>query len=231
MDLDTLRAGTVETIRRGGGSRPDVLRVRYGDGQAILKDQNGCDAAFARVIGPLLAHREARALDALQGLAGVPALLGRPDRRSVLMEHLPATPIARASHSDWPAFFTALERLLDAMHDRGVAHCDLRSPDNTLVDESGKPVLVDFVASVRRTGAWNPVGRGIFRALCRVDEKAVIKLKSIVAPELIGADERELLEHGPVTHRAFRGLGIGIRKLTRKLFTRSRRGDSGGETR
>lgn len=231
MDLHVLRAGTVETIRRGGGSRPDVLKVRYGDRQAILKDHNGCDAAFARVIGPVLARREARALDALRGLAGVPALLGRPDRRSVLMEYLLARPITRATHSDWPAFFTALERLLDTMHDRGVAHCDLRSPDNTLVDESGKPVLVDFVASVRCAGAWNPIGRGIFHVFCRVDKKAVIKLKSIVAPELIAADERELLEHGPVIHRAFRGLGIGIRKLTRKLFTRSRRGDPGGDRR
>ena len=226
-DLHALRAGTLEIIRRGGGSRPDVLRVRYGEAQAILKDQNGCDAAFARLLGPLLAHREAKALDALRGLAGIPVLLARPDRRSILMAHLAATPIGRASHPDWPAFFTALENLLDAMHDRGVAHCDLRSPDNTLVDESGKPVLVDFVASVRRGGAWNPIGRWIFHLFCGVDEKAVIKLKSIVAPELIAPAERDLLEHGPILHRVLRGVGIGIRNLTRKLFTGSHRGGRG----
>ncbi|MFZ0488224.1 MAG: hypothetical protein WAL83_14605 [Arenicellales bacterium] len=208
-------------IRRGGGSRPDVLRVRYRGGQAILKDQNGCDRAFARLLGPLLAGREARALRALHGIDGIPALLARPDRRSILMEHVAARPITRTSHSDWPAFFEQLERLLDAMHERGIAHCDLRSPDNTLVDEVGRPVLVDFVASVRRASAWNPPGRWLFARFCGVDGKAVLKLKSIVAPELVAPEDRHLLEHRSPVHRAVRGLGMAVRTLTRKLFTRS----------
>lgn len=220
-DLTTLRAGTVEVLRRGGGSRPDVLRVRYGDGDAILKDQHGCDAAFGRLLGPLLAWREARALRRLHGTAGVPALLDRPDGRSVLMEYIPAVPITRATHSDWPAFFAALERLLDAMHQRGVAHCDLRSPNNTLVSDAGDPVLVDFVASVQDGRRWNPVGRWLFGLFCGVDRKAVIKLKAIVAPELVSDAEQPLLAHRTPLHRALRRTGMAIRSVTRKLFTRS----------
>lgn len=224
-DLKQLRAGTVEVLRRGGGSRPDVLRVRHDDTDSILKDQNGCDAAFARLLGPVLAWREARALRRLHGVVGVPELLGRPDSRSVLMEYIPAAPITQASHDDWPAFFAALERMLDAVHDRGVAHCDLRSPNNTLVSDAGDPVLVDFVASVRRGRPWNPVGRWLFGLFCRVDRKAVIKLKSIVAPELVTDDERPLLKHRAPAHRALRRIGIAIRNATRRLFTRS--ADSG----
>lgn len=219
-DLNTLRAHTVEVMRRGGGSRPDVLRVRHDDGDAILKDQNGCDAAFARLLGPLLAWREARSLHRLHGIAGIPALRGRPDRRSVLIEYIPAVPITRAAHADWPVFFTALERLLDTMHDRGVAHCDLRSPNNTLVSEAGDPVLVDFVASVHQGRPWNPAGRWLFALFCRVDRKAVIKLKSIVAPELVTEAERPLLEHRAPAHRALRRTGIVVRNVTRQLFTR-----------
>ncbi len=220
-DLTSLRAGTLEVLRRGGGSRPDVLRVRCGDGEAILKDQNGCDTAFARLLGPLLAWREARALRRLHGLAGVPDLLDRPDSRSVLMAYVPAVPITKAAHSDWPAFFAALDRLLEAMHERGVAHCDLRSPGNTLVDEAGEPVLVDFVASVHDSRPWNMPGRWLFGLCCGVDRKAVIKLKAIVAPELVTESERPLLEHRSVLHRALRRTGIVIRNVTRKLFTRS----------
>lgn len=219
--LKALRAGTVEVLRRGGGSRPDVLRVRCGDADAILKDQNGCDTVFARLLGPLLAWREARSLRRLQGVAGVPALIDRPDSRSLLMEYIPAVPITRASHADWPAFFAALDRLLDAMHQRGVAHCDLRSPNNTLVSDAGDPVLVDFVASVHDARSWNPVGRRLFGLFCGVDRKAVIKLKSIVAPELVTEAERPLLEHRIPMHRALRRTGIVIRNVTRKLFTRS----------
>ncbi len=220
-DLKTLRAGTLEVLRNGGGSRPDVLRVGYGDGEAILKDQGGCDAAFARLLGPLLAWREARSLRRLQEVPGVPALLARPDSRSVLMEYIPAAPLTKASHPDWPAFFAALEQLLEAMHSRGVAHCDVRSPDNTLVSNTGDPVLVDFVASVHDAGIWNPLGRWLFRLFCGVDRKAVIKLKSIVAPELVAEHERHLLEHRAPLHRAVRRFGIVIRDATRKLFTRS----------
>lgn len=220
-ELPALRANTIEVIRRGGGSRPDVLRVRHRGGQAILKDQNGCDRAFARLLGPLLAAREARALSALHGLAGIPSLLARPDRRSILMEDIAAKPIARSQCTDWPVFFERLDRLLDAMHERGIAHCDLRSPDNTLVDEDGRPVLVDFVASVRRAGPWNLLGRWVFASFCDVDRKAVLKLKSIVAPELVAPEQRELLEHRSPVHRSLRGVGIAVRNLTRKLFTGS----------
>lgn len=219
--LAVLRSAAVEVVRRGGGSRPDVMRVRYGDAQAVLKDQNGCDKTFALLIGPLLAGREARALRRLDAVPGVPRLLARPDRRAVLMEYVAAAPLKSAAHSDWPAFFAALERLLEAMHGQGIAHCDLRSPDNTLVSESGEPVLVDFVASVRQAAPWNPAGGWLFRRFCRVDRKAVLKLKSLVAPELVPASERHLLEHRSWWHRAARGLGVGVRKIARRLFTRS----------
>lgn len=225
-DLAALRAAAVEVMRRGRGSRPDVLRVRLDGNEAVLKDQNGCDPLFAKLVGPLLARREARALGQLNGLEGVPALLGRPDRRSVLMAYIPATPITRAAHDDWRAFFEALEALLAAMHARGVAHCDLRSPGNTLVDESGRPVLVDFVASFRRGRAWNPLSAWLFHLFRNVDRKALIKLKFLVAPDLVPPEQRHLLEHRSAVHRAVRGLGVGVRRLTRRLFTRSARDGS-----
>jgi len=216
-----LKAETIELIRRGGGSRPDVARVRYNGGEAILKDQNGCDAAFARLLGPLLAGREARALQRLCGVRGVPAMLARPDRRSILIEYVPSTPLTRARHDDWPAFFEALEALLDEMHARGVAHCDLRSPNNTLVDTDGRPVLVDFVANFQRGASWNFVSAWIFGLFCGVDRRAVLKLKSIVAPELVAPAERHLLEHRPGLQRGVRRLGMIIRDIARRLFTRS----------
>jgi len=215
-----LKAEAIEVIRRGRGSRPDVVRVRYRDTEAILKDQSGCDAAFARLLGPLLANREARALERLRGVPGVPAVLARPDRRSILMEYVAATPLTRASHDDWPGFFDALELLLARMHRRGVAHCDLRSPNNTLVDAGGRPVLVDFVASFRRGASWNPVSAWIFQRFCAVDRRAVLKLKSIVAPELVAPEERHLLVHRRGFQRGTRRLGMTVRAVARRLFTR-----------
>jgi len=223
-DLNGLRAGAVEIMRRGGGSRPDVLRVRLGDAEAVLKDQSACDPLFARIVGPLLAGREARALRLLRGVDGVPEFLGRPDGRSLLMSYEPSTPLTRAGLRDWTAFFESLERLLDAMHTRGVAHCDLRSPDNTLVRPDGAPVVVDFVASVRRGPAWNLPWRWVFRQLCRVDRKALVKLKSIAAPELLQPGDADQLGHRSRLHRLLRATGAAVRRVSRLLFTRGRPG-------
>jgi RIO-like serine/threonine protein kinase len=41
-----------------------------------------------------------------------------------------------------------LRALVDQMHARGVYHLDLRNRGNVLVDDSGRPTLLDFASSV-----------------------------------------------------------------------------------
>jgi len=57
-----LREMAIETYRQGGGSRPDVFLLEKDGEQAVLKDHDGMDKWFAKVVGPLLAWREAKAL-------------------------------------------------------------------------------------------------------------------------------------------------------------------------
>ena len=223
LTLAHIRAGTVRSFRQGGGSRPDVLLIRHGDGLAVLKDHNACDPAFARLIGPLLAWREGRALETLSGLAGIPHLLDRPDSRSLLMEYLDAEPaIRRITPVAWPEYFDALETLVERMHERGVAHCDLRSPPNMLVDAAGRPYLVDFVACVFRGRRWNLPARWLFERFREVDRAGMAKLKSRVAPDLLTLGERARLEHKSVFARVLRWSGARVRDLSRRLLTHKR---------
>ena len=220
LSRDVLAGGALRSFRRGRGSRPDVTLVEVGGSQAVLKDHNGCDHWFGVLIGPLLVWREARALRRLDGVTGTPRLLARIDRRAVLLEYLPGIPITKAGARAWEPFFARLQALVEEMHCAGVAHCDLRSPTNTLIGPDGRPYLVDFVASITDARGWNPVGRWIFSRFREADRDAVVKLKSIVAPELLSEGEREILGRRMGTvERSARWLGSSVRNLSRKLFT------------
>ncbi len=216
-----LRAHAAHRFRAGGGSRPDVLLIDVDGQRAVLKDHNACDSRFGRILGPLLTWREAKALRKLDGIAGVPRLYTTPDRRSVLMEYLPGEQLGRGPlNAAGEDFFRRFHALLQAVHARGVAHCDLRSPNNTLIDEQGRPAIVDFVSCVFRGRRWNFAANWLFDQFRLVDVGAEAKLKKLVAPELLTAEEARTLQGRTAIDRAARWLGGGIRRLSRRWLTR-----------
>ena len=220
LSRERLRMHAVRSYRKGGGSRPDVLVINVAGELAVLKDHNASDRGFAKVLGPLLSAREAKALRQLNGLAGVPGLYARPDRRCLLMEHIAGQPLRKVEHTNWSAFFSALEALLRHMHARGVAHCDLRSPDNILVRDDGMPAVVDFVSCVFRGPSWNLAWRWIFERFRAADIQALGKLKAYVAPELLTARQRETLNDRSSLERVARWIGVNVRELSRRVFTK-----------
>ncbi len=221
MDLtyEELRQCVTDVFRRGGGSRPDVVVLSVAGCDAVLKDYNACDRWFGTFLGPLLAQREAKALRRLEGIPGVPRLLRRVDRRALLIEYFAAQPLKTAPRPLPPLLFERLRTLVEEIHRRGVAHCDLRSPNNTLVDERGDPVVVDFVACVFRGRRANLPWGWVFRQFCGADAGAVLKLERRFAPHAGAAASAE--EQAWWLHRVARSVGAGVRRLSRALLTRS----------
>lgn len=223
-DVNTLRGTRRETLyarvetyyRHAGGTEPNVAVIAHAGGRAVLKDYGAAPGWFGRLLGPLLIRREVQALERLTGLDGIPALYARVDSRAVLMEQVPGKPWPQMRPQ--PVAFERLEALVTAMHERGVAHCDLRSPSNILVDEDDWPYLVDFVARVRRGAAWNRPWNWLFEQFCRADRNALAKLKLRYAPELASAEERTRARHGRFDRFA-RRLGAAVRSVTR-LFVK-----------
>jgi RIO-like serine/threonine protein kinase len=141
-------------------------------------------------LGPLARHaagREARALERLAGLDGVPTLRswnGRTLERGwldgVCLRDAPAVP---------PDWFPAARRLLIAIHRRGVAHNDLAKEPNWLVRADGRPALLDFqLASV----VANPRSRRL-RLLAKQDLRHLLKHKRTFFPERLTPVERRVL--------------------------------------
>lgn len=221
LALEELRKYAVASYRSGGGTRPDVLLLKRDGERAVLKDHNRADRWFGKWVGPLLARREARALARLHGVHGIPRLLRRVGRRALLLEYVPARPVTKVTPGDQGAdFFVRFQRLVAAMHARGVAHNDLRSHGNILLGDDGDPYFVDFVACAFAGARWNPFWRWAFRRFCEADRAAIAKLKRRLAPESLTAAEHAHLDPYTGVARIARFVGHRTRDLVRLLFTR-----------
>lgn len=212
---DRLHAHARHYFKHGGATEPEVVLIERHGVRAILKDYGRTPGWFGRWIAPILIWREATALAQLDGVTGIPGLLRRIDRRALLMEYLPARPWTKARPDD--ASYTHLAELIDSMHARGVAHCDLRAPSNILVDRQGRPCVVDFVARVRRGARWNLPWNRLFARFCAADDSAVLKLKYRHARHLLTETEQAAMNQRGLLERAARRVGADVRRLTRFL--------------
>ena len=170
--------------QRDEGGDPDLR-----GGRAALRRQGrraGCTRSSAALYGRRVLRREERALTALAGVPGVPALLGRIDADALALEFIDAEPLRRDLE---PARLrracSQLEEKIDRMHERGVVHLDLRQKRNVLVDAAGEVFLVDFQS------AWVLAPGGLaLRMLAPLDRSAALKFRWRYAPELLDDEER-----------------------------------------
>lgn len=179
---DTLAERTVRVLSRGGRRNPDVLLARGDHGLVVVKDFAPRGPLVRRLLAPRLQRREARAWQVLAGDPAVPRFLGWIDPLAFAVEYRPGRRMSRRLAGKVPpAFLPELEAALARMHARGVVHLDLRHRSNVLVDDGGRPVLIDFGSAV----CFRPGGlpaRLLLPGLARVDRAALAKWAVRLAP-------------------------------------------------
>ena len=176
-----------EVLLRQGNAGPEILR-------------NAAAARWwLRWLARRLLRREAEALAALDGMAGVPQLL-RHDRDTLVRSYLAGKPLHEAGGAD-PAWFKAAARLLRRLHGADVCHNDLAKEPNLLVLEDGSPGLIDFQL------AWRSPGRGrLFRIAAREDIRHLLKHKRTYCADRLTDREREILANPSPVSRAWMGM-------------------------
>ena len=221
LSIGELRAHAVKTYRVGQGSRPEVSLIQVAGAQAVLKDFSRSALWFGRILGPLLAWREARALRRLDGVHGVPRLIRQVNARALLMEHVEGV---STKAIPWggvqPELFDRLGRLVREVHEHGVAHCDLRTRGNIILGHDGQPYLVDFAAHIGHGRRWNLLWRWAFAQFCKADLVSVVRLKERKAPNLLTVEERRQLELDRT--RLVARIARSIRNLTQLVVQRER---------
>ncbi len=198
-------APTAEEIRTlpttplvlGRWIKADIHRIEWRGRQLVVKSFRPRTLPI-RWLGRPQITREARAYRALGGIQGIPALRGRPDPDTLVIEFVDGRRLTHVRLEPGPnqRFVDELGRLIDAMHDRGVAHLDLRGRDNILVDPEGHVHLIDFAASHA-----SPEGslrrRIVFPLLRSIDRSAFLKWKRLLTPDdLTEREHRRLRRYG-----------------------------------
>src|SRR5690606_12497916 len=140
-------------------------------GAVYLHEEGGRRVVVKRPMGGPLAirlrramlRRECRVYGRLGGVAGVPRCHGLRADGSLVLDYVEGEAFHEASASlrDRDAFFTELLGIIQALHEAGVAHADLKRRGNILIDKAGRPWLLDFGAAVLRVE--NGPGRWLFR--------------------------------------------------------------------
>lgn len=212
---------TIDFLRKAGGTRPDLRVVDTPDGKIVVKDFKNSDTLFKLIVGPILIRREYGALRKLIDVQGIPQLVGKIDRYAVAIEHIPATSLD--NHIDealTDQFYDSLRMVVDKMHERGVAHCDLRSRGNVMLGDDGKPYVVDFAACVYLGRGINPLTRALYKQFVLADNNAVLRIKKRLSPHLLTKDQLDALDTPLPFERPAKAFGVFIRNLTRRFLTR-----------
>ncbi len=158
----------------------DLVEV---DGRpVVLKDFASRPWPVRLLFGPWQLAREARAYGALRGLRGTPAFLARVDRQAIALEYVPGRTLASLRPGELPApFFDRLDRLLEEIHTRGVAHGDLHRHD-VLAGPGDEPCIVDFSTAVAAGEGSSPWTRLLFDQMRRADRRSAAKIRHRLLP-------------------------------------------------
>lgn len=175
---------TVACLQAGRPRKPDVLLVRQGDHDVIVKDFAPRGWLVRHTLGRWAIAREVRAYRALRGHPAVPVFLGRIDALAFAVEYRPGEHMRRRLAETLPKeFIDELEDAVAHMHEAGVVHLDLRHRSNVLADGDGHPLLLDFASAVLlRPDGW--LGRWLLPWLRSIDRRAVQKWRARLQPNL-----------------------------------------------
>ncbi len=169
---NSLRSGSNILARSNQGT---VLLFREGGMEFVIKTAMG--SGTVRRARQATLEREYEAYRRLEGVAGVPRCHGMVGGRFLVLEYVHGTPYREADIPDRQAWFAALLKTLQACHERGVAHGDLKNKSNLMSDRHGRPCIIDFGTTVLRKDGFHPINNAFFRFLCQLDLNAWVKFK------------------------------------------------------
>lgn len=159
----------------GRGHQGDILGLEIDGRRLVVKTVHG--RALGLWLRRRMLAREYRAYRRLDGVTGVPRCLGLVEREFLLLERVEGDPYRVAEIHDRGRFFERLLHLIRDLHDRGVAHGDIKGKNNLFVGPDEQPYLLDFGVSLVEPSGFNPLHSMVHRLLAQMDLNSWVKLK------------------------------------------------------
>lgn len=205
----------------GQGYQGAVYRVQTESGPIIVKKAVGRGPVLW--LRRLMLRREYRVYQMLGDIRGIPACHGLRHGSELVLEYVPGPSLREAGRpeGDRNVFFFELLMVIQALHDAGVAHGDLKRKDNILIGPGGQPFLIDFGTAIAVSPNAGRLRKWLYRQMMRIDLNAWVKLK--YQRQGMAMEPADRAYYRPTwLERGARRLRRGWRKLT--LRSRRRRG-------
>lgn len=154
-DSDVLACVREGQRLENGGYQGDIYTGHVGDIKILVKSAAG--RGFIALLNRCLLRREYRIYRRLTGVSGIPHCYGFYMRRYLVLENVESRTLRHATIKDRNAFYAEMLTIIKQIHERGVAHGDLKRKDNILVTKDSHPCLVDFGVSVFRKSGFRPL--------------------------------------------------------------------------
>ena len=176
------------------------VRLEHGGESEVIRRDTRQARWWLRAVARWLARREARALERLDAMDDVPAVVSW-DGHVLDREWIAGQPMQVARPTD-RRYFTEALHLLRRLHRNGVVHNDTAKEPNWLVRSDGSPALIDFQVAM-----CAPRRGRLFRLLAREDLRHLLKHKRTYAPEALTRRQRAILDTPAWTSRWWHASG------------------------
>lgn len=206
-----------------------VFKARDEQGlEWVVKDFTPCNWLVRNTIARLLLWREKRALQQLLGVDGIPEPIMSWGKWALAYPYIPGVTLHEAVHGSEKVgefYFEALEALVNKMHEKGIAHLDLRNKKNILITAEGKPALIDFQSAV----STRCLPARLRRLMFIVDLSGVYKYWGKLSPETMTAERKEAAQHMASLRRFWVLKGYPLQSLFGRKTSRKRSPNSSAE--
>jgi len=215
-DMPNINCGI---LRKHTNTRPAIWIIEENGIRAVVKDFSVNGFLFRNIIGRFLVWRECRAYRRLKELKGVPAFLSAKDGLSIFIEEIHGRDLENLdSNISLPEnFFSDLQKLVDEIHEKGLAHCDLKRAPNIILGSDGKPYIIDWSAALSdKEFKLFPLDL-IYKRFIEDDNNAIIKLMLKYRPEDVTSDEKKKYLYRSRTEKLIRSIRDTARRLLQKI--------------
>ncbi len=146
-------------LHKGRFANAIVYRYQHDNLDIVIKDFHHSPWFVRKSVAKMFVNQEVKALTRLQGIPGISRHCYRLSELGMAYPYVAGTPLrtlAKEGKVLSESFFRQMEKMVAAMHRRGIVHLDLRNLGNVLCTEQGTPHFIDFQSAIgyRRFPRW-----------------------------------------------------------------------------
>lgn len=168
-------------------------------GKTLLYSENGHNLVIKVPLGNLLTRpvnlallrHEYRVYQQLQGMQAVPTCYGMARNQYLVIEFIKGHTIRQSRPDTDDEYYVKLFDAINEMHQRKVAHFDLKRKENLLVSENNEPIIIDFGVSVIRKEGFHWLNQALYKMAKQFDFNAWARHKYNKDMSRISSEDRK----------------------------------------